>query len=329
MPTLKEISAKSGYSLTTISRVLNGDPAIRVKDATRKAILDAAEDLQYKPSRHPQLNSIQELTWHIVNNFSRKEELTDPYYLSVRHGIENALERLGIPCKYRYSDAQSPIDWKSDVVLMLGFTSRSSLLKIPLNFSKTIFIDSTILGFDSVVSKLSHSVYLLFDHLYRLGHRDILFLGARDEPEQIDEREQAYVKIAAEHQVTSRNRILTSKQFSIEAAYDSMKNYLAKTKRLPTAIIAASDSLAIGAMHALHEMGIQIPEEISVTGINGIPMGQFTQPSLTTIELPAEAMGEYAVHMLLEKACTNREHAVEVLFPVQLLMRKSTAKARR
>ncbi|MEM9424481.1 MAG: LacI family DNA-binding transcriptional regulator [Spirochaetota bacterium] len=326
MPTLKEISEKSGYSMATISRVLNGDPSMRVKDATRKAILDAAEDLQYQPGRYFRANGMQDMTWHIVHNFPKKEELIDPYYLAVRHGVENGLSRLGVYCKYSYSDVQEQINWKQDLALMVGFTSYSQVEKFAPDFHKTVFIDSIMPGFDSVTTKLKDSVGLVFEHLYSLGHRDILFIGARDEMEQMDQRERAYHQISSLYKIFHKNKILNSGQFSVEAGYKCLKQYLSKRRKLPTAIIAASDSLAIGALHALHEKNIEIPNDISITGINGIPMSEFTQPGLTTVKLPAEAMGEYAVYMLQEKLLAKRVHPIEVLFSPHLLVRLCSAK---
>lgn len=361
MATIKDIANLTGVSPTTVSRVLNFDMRLSVSDQTRMKILEVAESLDYMPPRQRHASHKYSPKVALVNWYDMKQELDDPYYLSIRMGIEQrALEEEILLTKHYSADGRfSSLGQDLDGIIAVGKYGREVVEELASRTANLVFVDfipepahlpSNIAntenteGFDCVITDFEKATYQALDYLTELGHTHIGFIGGResvgDNQELYDEREKAFIayyeKISREkglpvHEAAALNTHIGS--FIAESGYALMKNALQErqekqsvgdVQNLPTAYLIASDSMAIGALRALYEEGMRVPQDISIISINDIPTAKYTVPQLTTIQVHKEHMGEVAVEMLLERIHGKRHISRKVVVPTKLIVREST-----
>jgi LacI family transcriptional regulator len=111
--------------------------------------------------------------------------------------------------------------------------------------------------------------------------------------------------------------------FVASSGYELMKKAIEQSQELPSAFLIASDSMAIGALRALHESGLKVPEDVAIIGFNDIPTSKYTVPPLASVRVHKEFMGETAVHLLLERISKQRTIAKKVIIPTELIIRQS------
>ncbi len=335
MATIKDIARIAGVSPATVSRVLNYDKSLSVADETRKRVLEIAEDLDYKTpkQRNKNLDIERVLKIGILHWYSQEEELEDPYYLSIRRGIEKECfeKKVDILTLFKqdipYTDKLKNLDG----IIAIGKFSTEEINEF-LTYSKNIvFVDFSPdeKKFDSVVIDFKKIVNEVLEYLYNSGHREIGYIGGREyigpnNEQVIDERENTYLQFVKEKGIYNSD-IVYFEQFNSSSGYKLMKEAIKKGS-LPSAFFIANDSLAIGAMKALYEANIQIPDEISLIGFNDIPTAKYLVPPLSTIKVHTEFMGATAVGILLERIFESRSKLIpiKVVIPCELKIRKSS-----
>ncbi|MDE6847117.1 MAG: substrate-binding domain-containing protein, partial [Lachnospiraceae bacterium] len=169
------------------------------------------------------------------------------------------------------------------------------------------------------------------EHLLGLGHRRIAFITERPEESIGRRRIEGYREAFIKRGLAVPEELICYVQegldhFSMENGYITTKKLLESGKSV-TAIYAASDSLAIGVCRAVHEAGKSVPEDISVAGYDGIELGEYYNPKLTTIKQPVEEMAKKTIRVLLDVIAGRREHQ-QIVFPAELIERESTAAVR-
>lgn len=330
MATIKDIAAKAGVSLATVSRVLNYDETLNVQDETRKRIFEAAEELDYQVKDKKRRK--RKLKVGVLYSYSLEEELEDTYYLSVRVAIEKRLEQEGFK-KRLIEKADTKENLAAlDGLICLGTFSQSAVERIE-NFKKpTVFADAVpdMERFDSVIHDIERSVFKVMKYLTEQGHERIAFIGGHetdsDGAEVVDHRTYAYHRFMKQAGLF-REEYVKIGGYTPKYGYQMMGELLAFIKKeRPTAVFVANDSLAIGCYKAIHEKGLGIPEDISVVGYNDIPAAKYLVPPLTTVHLYMELMGEQAVTVLAERILSGREIPTQTLIPATLVERESVKK---
>lgn len=171
-------------------------------------------------------------------------------------------------------------------------------------------------------------MFQVVDYFNRLGHKHIGFLGRGEYEElslHISTRKSSFIKYC-QYFGLKYTELLLENELTSEAGYNLIHN-LAKTKELPTAIFAVNDPIAIGAMRALQDQGIRVPEQVSIIGFNNIEAGNFTTPSLTTVYAPSKEMGNLGAMLLHEMILKKKAlFPMRVQLPCSLLERKSCKK---
>lgn len=210
--------------------------------------------------------------------------------------ISNKVGNLGLSylghCRYRRVDGifivNADHDAKDTKELM-----ESNLPKIAIDFENE--------NIGCVMTDPEESMRMIFSHLYKMGHRNIVYLHGQRGKFITEARISALEKAAAtmgDKDVTFR--LFPSNYYSIEGGYDSMKKLLSATPDdRPTAIISSDDYSAIGVIEAIRDAGLSVPQDISVVGFDGIEITQRTSPSLTTIRQDTRAIGEAAAKNIL------------------------------
>lgn len=333
MATIKDIAEKAGVSPATVSRVLNYDTTLSVSDETRKKIFEIAEELEYKTvrERKKERESGKRIRIGLINWYSEKEELGDPYYLSIRLGAERECfsKNIDIVKIFKQDDRYGTSQLGDlDGIIAIGKFDRDDIEDF-LSYSKNIvFVDSSPdeKKFDSVVIDFRKAVLEVLECLTKLGHKEIGYIGGREyigKNKKLvkDEREETYYSFMKEKGIFNPNHVYIGK-FTAEDGYKLMKEVIQKGET-PTAFFIANDTMATGAIRALYEAKLKVPDDISIIGFNDNATSKYLVPPLSTVKVYTEFMGATAVNLLLERINENREISKKVVIPSELIIRES------
>lgn len=327
MTTIKDIASKAGVSIATVSRVLNFDDTLNVTDATKQRIFEVAEELNYVKKKDKNIKkSIYKVA--IANWYTEKEEILDPYYLSIRMAIEKKCASENIEVVKLSPFFTSYI--KVDGIVAIGKFGHMEVEKLRTVSESIVFVDSSPKSevYDSVVSDLKYATINILNYLEQLGHKNIGFISGVEYINGgteifVDIRVRTYKEEMHFRGIDYKNNLYIG-EFTPQSGYMLMKKTL-EDKNNITAYIVANDSMAIGAYRALSEAGLKIPKDISIISYNDNITAQFIVPALTTIKIHMEFMGETAVELLIEKLKSGREIAKKIVIPTELIKRESCA----
>lgn len=337
MATLKELSEYTGFSITTISRVLNNDPTMNVSDATRSKILQAAGELQYKkPNIKPRVIKENNMCFAVAEMLSPAEQLEDPYYLYLKNHAAQRMQDMGcVMVQTIFSDLKYEIvgTEKINGVLAIGIFSETQIEALQTLSKNIVFLDSSPdeLKFDSVVLNYRLGVEQAVDVLISAGHTKIGFIGPDRKLDQRkrpapEVRRQYFIDYMKAKGLFNEDLLLEAKMTAKEA-HDRVTKHLKSDKEMPTAIITANEEAAFGAMRAFREAGIKVPKDISIISFNDTPLSQLTEPPLTSISTHVEAMSQTAVDLLIMRAKEQeRTIPLKIVVPSSLVERESVSK---
>lgn len=326
MATIKDVAELAGVSTTAVSRVLNQDPTFTLPDETRQNIFEAAKKLNYIKKQKKNKNTY---TMGVLQWYSMQQELEDPFYLSIRMGVERFCEKNNIHIVRVFkSDSNYQDNLKNvDGLICIGKFSDEEMNYLYGITKKIIFLDmkterihySTIsLDFDSAIDDA-------LKYLIALHHQKIGYLGGYEylTPSQKypDYRYIAFEKYCQKYNIDYQDYVYIDK-FSRESGYSMMQDMI-RHQKLPTAIVAASDPIAIGAMRALKEHHLRVPEDISIIGFDDIEDANYTNPPLTSMHTPTYHMGEYGARLVYTLLNDKSAIPIQVILPCLLMERES------
>lgn len=328
MATIKDISEKTGISAGAVSRILNNDPFLSVTDETRQKVIDAARELGYKRKVK---NSMQKhsFTLGIVQWFSMQQEIEDSYYLYIRHGIEDFCIKNNInvirafKSDYFYTDSLRD----ADALICIGKFGTKDITALKKISKNILFIDMDI--DDDSISTINldykKAMFQALDYLVQNGHKSIGFLGGKEYLEghvlYQDKRKDYFEEYCITHNISYKDYMLLDR-FSTKSGYDMMLTLIRK-KTLPSAIFAASDPIAIGALSALNDRGFNVPEDISIIGFDDTDASGYTNPPLTTIHTPSYHMGNYGAGIIYHLLNSKNATPMKIKLPCSLTVRNS------
>ncbi len=306
MATIRDIAKLANISASTVSRVLNADPTIKVSIETKKRIFEAAQKLSYsKPTR----GDTNQNHFALVHWYDENEELNDPFFLSIRLGIEKECKKNGYELDKFFNHAsghsflQNPKAYQGIIVLgkfssecLDNFSKFTKQIILIHDFSKKFEFGSVIVDF----KQLTHDV---IDLIVERGHRKIGFIGGREQRvgcDQIlvDEREIAFIEHTKQLGLYNEKFVRIDK-FSYDSGYAMMKSILNGQGELPTCVFVASDTLAIGAIRALRDLELNVPEDMKIISCNDISAAKYATPSLSTVKIHTDFMGGVAANLLI------------------------------
>lgn len=330
---LKDLAAYLNLSQTTISFVLNDAPLAKdLTEETRRRVREAARKFNYHPSYFAlNLNrSGSESIGVIV------PEHSEGYFSVVMGGAERYLIQKNFMyftvCHY----------WKPKLIQeypkLLKQRGAEGLLLLNTNAD----FDSTLPvvaisghlekeGVTNVIIDHTKAAQLAIKHLYDGGHRKIAFMKGDRHIMDTESRWNAMMAIAQRFSVQptpERTVQMKSNSWSPQVGYEPTKRLLDATRDF-TALVCFNDTAALGAIRALHEVGMLVPRDVSVLGFDDIVGAEFNVPSLTTIRQPLDAMGRKAAQILLDRiAHPQAKYPPNVLMQPKLIVRESTRKLR-
>ena len=325
MATIKDVAKEANVSPATVSRILNNDPTLNVPLETRRAVLQATEKLNYVKKSKKVLKSA--LTYGILQWYSLQQEVDDPFYLTLRLGAEEFCHVHQIRVVRTFKNDVNYLETLKDVnaLICIGKFSQEDIDHLKDITERIIFLDMKLpaLTAHSISLDFKQAIEDALSYLQKLHHQKIGFLGGKEYvgghilfP---DKRKETFINYCEEHGITYLPYLVEG-EFTRDSGYDMM-NQLINSQNLPDAIIAASDPIAIGAMRALTEHHIRIPEDISLIGFDDISASRFTNPPLTTFYAPAFEMGKYGAQILYHMKDTNIP--MQIQLPCRFIERDS------
>lgn len=343
MVRIKDIARLAQVSDAAVSRVLNGDANFSVSEQTRQRILAAAAQLGYKPSRARKVKeqeSSQRFQIGLLMSVSQAEETNDPYYLSIRMGIEKHCRVLELDLKttLRFDKRLTSDDFAElDGLIVVGSIDQRPVHQIYAQNDNLVFVHNMHHhdpDYDAVWSDLEQATEQCLDELVALGHRSIGYIGGPDAIQNIITREtQNYRDV---RDLTFERKMKELGIYRPEHVY--IGNWSAADGQrmaaeaiakgpLPTAFLIGSDPLSMGALHAFREAGLRVPEDLSIISFDDIEAAAYMTPPLTTVRIYTEEIGRQAVKTLLDRLL-GRAVVVNTVVPCRLVKRQSHAQAR-
>lgn len=329
MATLKDIAEKVGVSNATVSRVLNYDATLSVSEATRKQIFETAEMLnysKYKKKIRKKVSTIAIVLW-----YTEQEELNDLYYLSIRLGVESKVQSKGYNIVRIFSSEIIEPRTHFDGVIAIGKFSEPQIDTLRTISNVIVFVDFDTLdyGFDCVVTDFEQSVRKVVNHFIDAGIQEVGFLAGEESTSDhkliLKDPRLDLFKRYMKTRTGEMPKFIFTGSFSPESGYQLMKKAIQQAgESLPKAFFVANDAMAIGALRALQEEKIKVPDRVSIIGFNDISVAKYTFPTLSTVKVFTEMMGEQAVELLISNIESNSETARKVTLSTQLIVRDSS-----
>lgn len=326
MATIKDIAREAGVSQGAVSRILNNDTTLSVSPETRQRVWEAADLLKYHKVKTV---TKSEFRMGIVQWYSAEKEMQDNYYLLIRQGVEEFCKKNSISVVRTFRMDTNDLDILKEVdgLICIGKFSKEEANRFVQVSRYMVFLDMAVENHNvtTITIDFEQGVNLAMDHLAKLGHEKIAFLGGREyvgDKELVkDERKEAYISYMKKRNQEFRP-LLCEGSFSTSSGYEMMERLLRKRTN-PTAVFAASDALALGAMKAIKDHKRSVPEDISVIGFNDTEIGAYTSPALTTVHAPAFDMGQYGANLVYASAIMGITTPLRVKIPCFLVKRDS------
>lgn len=326
MATIRDIARLAEISPGAVSRILNNDPTLSVSSETRKRVFDIAKELNYNKAGN---NDKSTFKMGILLWFSAEQELQDSYYLLTRQGVEDFCQKnaIGIVRAFQSDPATIQTLKGVDGLICIGKFSKSEVQQFINICSNIVFLDMPVPDFNitSLSMDFKSAVYTALDHLRDLGHSKIAFLGGKEYVGNneiiLDERKTSYISYMQENQLDYMSFLLEG-SFTTASGYEMMMNIL-QNDDLPTAVFAANDAIAFGAIKAIKEHALSVPEDISVIGFNDIEMCSYITPALTTIHAPAYDMGQHGANLVYVASNLSINTPLKAKIPCHLVVRES------
>lgn len=328
-PKIKDVARMAGVSVTTVSRVLNGEKY--VKDDLKHKVNLAIEELGYSPS-------------HIARSLVRNKtnligviipDITSSFYSTILSSIEEAASEKNytllvcnisedIEKEYKYLAVFQEMRVEGIIIMhekinaeIRGLIHR---MNIPVIFSSVKPMDQP---FASVIVDDYQAAYDATAYLIGLGHEAIGFIGGdmRDVTSG-QNRYSGYRSALTDKGIRIVEEHIRFGDYKVQSGYEQMKALLA-TDRPPTAVFAVSDDMAVGAMNCIRDNDLSVPADISVVGFDGSQLTEITRPTLTSMEQPIHDMGKVTVRTLLHQVESGEAPDGDIILDHRLVARDS------
>lgn len=336
MVTIKDISKRSGYSISTVSKVINNYPDI--PNSTREVIIKLMEEMRYVPnSTARSLKTSRSYTIGIIFEEVTQQGLQHPLFSKILESFKAVVEDKGYDILFLAKNMglqngsyyEHSIRKQVDAILVLcADFNNPSMIELYESEFPIVVIDYNVENALTVTSNNESGAKLAIDHLVQLGHRNIAHIYGDPETFIGGIRKLAVEVALSQHGITLPQEYeFNGSKYSKDEGYEGMKELL-ELSTPPTAVFCASDLMAIGAIQAARDSGLRVPEDISVIGFDGIDIGQMITPRLTTVRQNTTLMGEIAAQSILDmvEQTENKRKAETVSVATELLAGESTCR---
>lgn len=306
LATMKDVAARAGVSLGTVSKALNGDSSVKAANMTR--IQEAIKSLGYRPNL-----TARALKTHITNSVALLiPDITNPYYPELARGAEDVANRLGLTLFMCNNDRDATKERRYVEQLLLkgvdGIVLVKTLLKIEeleqiRSQCELVLVDAEVRlqhRFDYVNVDDQQGSELAMQLLLQNGHTRIAYIQGYMHSESAQLRFHTYQKALSDRQILLDDKLVVQGRYEWQGGYDATCRLL-KLEDRPTAIFAGNDIMAFGAIKALRDAKIDVPNDISVIGFDDISLSSYNYPQLTTIRQPKYEIGTTSMEILYKR----------------------------
>jgi DNA-binding LacI/PurR family transcriptional regulator len=336
---IKDIANALNVSASTVSLVLNNKPGVGTD--TRERVLNYVNANGLNINTRKNLLNNKSIGFIIYKKHGKVVSDT-PFFSQVIEGIEAEARKNGYNLSITYVNAaekgaglmrylkqNSP----EGVILLATEMEQKDLqeferMNIPFVFLDNSFADEHV---DSVFIGNERASCEAVSYLIETGHHDVGYLHSAVHINNFDSRQKGYCLALMKHGIPAKEEDVFLLDSTIEGAYEDMRRILAGGRKIPAALFADNDIIAVGAMKAIKEFGLRIPEDISVIGFDDMPYCELADPPLSTVRVSKQYMGRLAVRRLVEKIESHESKAdyVKIEVGTQLVLRKSVSNQRR
>ncbi|KUP09759.1 LacI family transcriptional regulator [Bacillus coahuilensis m2-6] len=334
MVTIYDIAKKTGFSVTTVSKAINNYSDVSEK--TKKAILQAVEDMNYLPNSSARTLSTKK-SWTIGVIFveSLGIGIKHPFFNEVIESFKQAVEvfeyDLLFASRNLHGSNKSYLEHfryrgVDGVVVVCSDIHNEQVRELMANSLPSVVIDLSSTTSSVVYSDNITGSKLAVVHLYSLGHRRIAHIAGHESTFAGQERQKGFIRAMEELSLPVLDDYIVNGQFfSEQGGYDAMKRLLS-LEEPATGIFVAGDNMAIGAIEAIREAGFDVPKDFSIIGFDDINIAKLIHPKLTTIKQQTDLIGKRSAELLLEQINTKEKLTKQIKVPVKLVERDSCRK---
>lgn len=325
--TMLDIATAVGVSQPTVSVILNGSNSIKVSEQTRQKVLEKAQELGYfyKTTIHhtnqhkrialmvnslnmhdPFINAITAAKVHaweadallVVFDYEDDDELKEAMLKEIEYGHFHGLIYA--------SNTPKEVDYKPELNLPLVYLNCSN--------------DAVKQDIPSVLTSDYLGGYHATEHLIKKGYTQLAMVLGEEWSDSSNNRYKGFCQALRNYDIPLNKHAVIAGNWSVKQSYQATKTLLSQTPR-PEAIFCASDLMAVGCYQAIHEAGLSIPKDVAVMGYDNQLLANELTPSLSSIDLPYDEMGRYAVDILLD---TQKPELMRIKLEGELYSRDST-----
>lgn len=329
---LEEVARRAKVSTATVSRVINN--ASVVKSSTRSRVVKAIEELRYHPNLHARslAGGTSKTFGVIVSN------LENPFFFDIYKTIEADAHAQGFEVVMANTDYRAEQLVKS-IRLMIGrrVTGLAAIVsemapelieeltesRIPVVFYD---VGAPYKNITKIRVNYSRGIEKVISYLHSIGHRRLGFVGHHATLGPINERMHAVLDAVAHYPELEVHTAADAD--TLEGGRQAARMLLTSGFN-PTALICVNDMTAVGALLAVREAGLRVPEDISVTGFDNVKLSEFCYPALTTVHIPRERIGHIICQRLISMNDQPLEPAPEIVIDPEFVVRDSTGPAKK
>jgi len=325
---IREVAKRAKVSTATVSRTINGSE--KVKPATAAHVRQVIEELNFFPNTHAR--TLVSGKSHILGLII--SDITNPFFPDLVKSFEDEAVQRGKEVIIGNTDynprrmagcIRRMVERKVDGVAIMTSESDPDLVaELTRRNIPTVFMDTGKPGPHCANIRVDYGqgIQEAVEHLIALNHRRIAFITGPMNLASAETRCSTFVSLLKAHGLLDQS-LIEKGNHRIEGGAMAMRNFL-RLPRRPTAVIASNDLTAIGALGAVHEMGLRVPEDISLIGFDDIAFAHLTNPPLTTILLSRRQLATVALAALDGLIQGKKDSLVDLRIPTHLVMRSST-----
>lgn len=334
MATIRDVAGLAGVSISTVSLALNAPD--RVSAETRARVEEAARQVGF--SANPIAQSLKRGRSRLIGMVVA--DITNPFFGRLLREVERCATEAGYMVVVNDTNA-SEANERAILQHLAGqrvagmilsphsagrdFTAMISALPMPfvLFDHRLEGVDSDYVGTDNVLAAA-----MLTEHLVRLGHRRIAWIGGTSGLYTAVMRQRGYEQTLQAHGIAVDPALIVDGRYDWQGGYDAAMRLLTRAEGRPTAIIAASNVMAVGALQACNDLSVACPADVSLAGIDDLPWSAVIRPRITAAVQPVDRMAEAACRMLMERIAAPPGAVIaarDMVFPPRFQMGESTA----
>jgi LacI family transcriptional regulator len=328
--TLTDVAREAGVGVSTASYVVNNDP--RIKEETRNKVLEAVKKLGYVPQG--MARDMRKNKTKIVGLFLR--DISGPFYNMLMWGINQVAQEYGYELIICVSSGKNSKDSyrflrerRIDGAIILEPYIKDELLLHVSHSTFPIVVLDRELNSEHIISVVIDNFqgeYDACEHLIKTGRRKIAYIEGAANSYDSNKRKDGFIKCLKDYSINLLPNHIVSGDFVEEGGFNAMQHILASGD-IPDGIIAANDQMAMGAIRAIKEASLSVPDDIAVVGFDNIQISSLMTPSLTTIDYHEKEWGHISMQYLmyaLEHGSFG-ETCKSMKLPVHLIKRESTS----